>query len=59
MNYDKCIKQCLKILIELSDIRDEIEIEGDGYESKLDKDVRSIEKKVEKLMKSFEEKRAI
>lgn len=48
---------CLKILnhiqYKLSYIRDEIEINGDGYESKLDKETRSIEKKVNKLIEHF------
>ena len=48
-------KSLMRILLELSEVRDEIEINGDGYDSKLDKEAASIERKVEKFMKNFEE----
>lgn len=55
-DYKKyCIDKLENILGELSWIRDSIEFDGPGYGSKLDKEAKSIEKKVEKLIQHLEE----
>jgi hypothetical protein len=46
----KCLEILKNIQNELSDIRDEIEFDGDGYGSKLDKEAKSIEKKIDKFI---------
>lgn len=52
---EECYKILKKILNELSDVRDIIEIDGPGYDSEFDKEVRSIEKKVVKTMNHLRE----
>ena len=49
-NKITCLEKLEHILYELSDIRDELE-----YGSKLDKEAKSIEKKVEKFMEHLNE----
>lgn len=51
----KCLKILENIQNELSDIRDRIEIDGDGYGSKLDKEAKSIEKKIDKFIEHLTE----
>lgn len=49
----KCLEILKNIQNELSDIRDEIEFEGSGYGSKLDKEAKSIEKKVDRFIEQL------
>ena len=50
-NYKiECLKILKNIQNELSDIRDIIEIDGDVYATKFDKDAKSIEKKIDKFI---------
>ena len=46
----KCLEILKNIQGELSDVRDLIEFDGDCYGSKLDKEAKSIEKKIDKFI---------
>ena len=51
----KCYVVLKEILDRLSDARDIIDIYGPGYNSEIDKEIKSIEKKVEKTMNHLRE----
>ena len=51
----KCYMVLKEILNRLSDARDIIDMDGPGYNSEIDKELKSIEKKVEKTMNHLRE----